>query len=305
MTGKELMLVLGGAVALGGGAAATYAVVGGQDQAPAPRVDTSELEARIEGLEKNQLRTAKALERIGDRIGRISEEVTKTRIEAAKAATAQRPPAGPGFPGFVHRGGTETEEGTEVRTGVRMGGREGGAFTLGEGIALSGDKLKALGGEEMAEAVQKALEGVREQLGSEDSPLAGMLKGFELRKLPKEERWAKAQEDLNLSPNQVDDLKSAAADFDEEMKGAMVTEKTEAGNGGTFTVRRTDFEKAAAARKRYQERVDQSLDTDQRKKWKDDGYANAFGSPGGTTTAISVGSFQVDTTKTEKTQDEE
>jgi hypothetical protein len=123
------------------------------------------------------------------------------------------------------------------------------------------------------------------------APLQGMLKGMQLRRLPEAERWQKAQDELNLTGSQVEDLKAATQRLDDDMKSSMVEETRTTDSGATLTVRKTDAVKSVEARKRYQESVDAALDTEQRKKWKNDGFANAFGRSGGGGTAISVMSF--------------
>ena len=52
--------------------------------------------------------------------------------------------------------------------------------------------------------------------------------------------------------------------------------------GGSFTLRRLDQEKAAAANRAYSDRLDRALTTDQRSKWKSGGWDHSFGKlPGG------------------------
>ena len=70
---------------------------------------------------------------------------------------------------------------------------------------------------------------------------------------------------------------------------AMVVEKRETTDGGHFEMRRLDWEKAKKAREDYNRSVDNTLDSDQRKKWRGGGYDHAFGKPGmGASNGISI-----------------
>ena len=52
-------------------------------------------------------------------------------------------------------------------------------------------------------------------------------------------------------------------------------------NGAKFRMSRPDPEKARTARQAYDDRVSNTLDSEQKKKWNSDGYSNAMGRSGG------------------------
>lgn len=300
MNGKELMLVLGGAIVLGGGAALAGLSLARSDAPTTPTVDTAAMDARMESIERSQARTAKSLERLSGTVDRLAQQVhqanvnaTKANQAAEKAVAASTDGAGPGHGGMRFLGGPESlkdlspeqraaAEAKMAELKERFGGLAAGG--MGPGVHV-------LNGEDLPEGVKDILTGLEDGIlnGSgmnlpeaATSALGGMLKGFELRRLPEAERWQKAREDLNLTSYQEDELKAANTALDADMKDAMVRETRDTKNGGKLTIARTDPTKMLAARKRYDERVDNALDTDQRKKWRENGYSNAFGkSPAG------------------------
>jgi hypothetical protein len=104
--------------------------------------------------------------------------------------------------------------------------------------------------------------------------------GMELRKLPETERWQKAKDDLGLTWNQVEDLKKAVADRDAAIKDSANVEKKTGPNGGTITISRSDPAKVAHAQADYHDRVNQTLNDEQKKNWQAKGYDHAFGKGG-------------------------
>lgn len=297
MTGKELVLVFAGAALLGSAAAAATQLALHDGSPREMVVDTSALEARMEQMERDQSRTAKSLERLAGTVDRVNEQLSLARSEAAeRAKTGPAADAGDAdgtFPAWTSDG--------KQRPRVQLLGGPGGAASLDalsaeqrEKVLASLNKLPEMMGAQALDVTDGELpEALRNAIGTMVGadgamPLEGMLKGMQLRRLPEAERWQKAQDELKLTGSQVEDLKSATQRLDDEMKGAMVEETRTTDGGGTLTIRRTDPEKSGAARKRYQESVDTTLDTEQRKKWRDGGYGNAFGRSGGGNMAISV-----------------
>lgn len=104
----------------------------------------------------------------------------------------------------------------------------------------------------------------------------------ELRSLSEEDRWARIQEELRLSVNQVDEIKAALAARKEALEAA--TEETEIDMGGFkgSISRVTDPEAHKAASEAFDERVERTLDNEQRKLWRDGAYKQALGVGGGT-----------------------
>jgi hypothetical protein len=294
MNGKELMLVIGAAVLGGGAAVAAFTLSKGAEPAD-PVVDTAAADKRMESVERSQARTAKSLERLSGTVDRLAQQVHQANVTASKANEAAEKAAAAnsgngssgGHPGFAMHGGKSLEDlSPEERAAA-----EAEMAKMKKHLGSFGPGIRMVSGENLSEGLRDVLSGLEgnllEGVGGEfaeaaSGALGGMLKGFELRRLPEAERWQKAQDDLNLTSYQMEELKSANTALDEDMKGAMINESRDTANGGKLTIRRTDPAKALEARKRYDERVNNSLDTEQRKKWRDNGYSNAFGkSPAG------------------------
>ena len=111
-------------------------------------------------------------------------------------------------------------------------------------------------------------------------------KAAELRGLPEEERWGKARDALGLTSYQEEELKAAVKERAEAMKGAMSVSTAESsdagGNGSTaVTIAMPDLEKVREARRKYDERVGKTLNAEQAKTWREEGYEQAMGGGGG------------------------
>lgn len=102
-----------------------------------------------------------------------------------------------------------------------------------------------------------------------------LVKGLRIRAMPEEERWQYAADTLRLNSVQVDEIKAAHTELQEALKEAVVEETTETG-GGTMTFRRVDGNKMRSARDAFQSRVDNALDSEQKKAWRDEGFDAAF-----------------------------
>jgi hypothetical protein len=122
--------------------------------------------------------------------------------------------------------------------------------------------------------------------------LKGVGSGLRLRMMPEDKRWEQAKTDVGLNDAQVETLKAAVAERDAAMKEAFeVEEETTAGTEGrldsTIRIRRLDPEKAASAQSNYRKRVNETLDENQRKSWREKGYDHAMGRhPGGGNGAV-------------------
>ncbi len=124
--------------------------------------------------------------------------------------------------------------------------------------------------------------GLRKALvGAMDGLPQRLRKAMELQQKTEEERWAAAREALGLVPSQEEELKAAIRERRDAMKDAMLKMEArdiKSADGNTqisFSV--PDPEKAAEARKRYDDRVNSTLNPDQSKKWREEGYEQALG----------------------------
>lgn len=164
---------------------------------------------------------------------------------------------------------------------------------------LAALETRPAGGE--AGAVASALQRMQEAqraVAIEGAPIA--ISGFgerfkkmsELRALPPEERWAKAREALGLTTTQEEELKAAIRERDEGMqevvKAAMQAREDAARDGAADAARGRAFDlvKMQEVRRRYDDRVAQTLNADQQKKWREEGYDRAMG--GGVDVVTSV-----------------
>jgi hypothetical protein len=262
MTGKDLTIALVASTLVGAaaGAATGLAVAPKerpQDQAAAAMPD------RLKAAEDALARTKTELAESRKTLAELQERVTKNEIAVAKAASA------PALLPQTIKGGPHI-----VRTGRR------GAVEVKDGDAAFGavdvDALKDAVGPE----INVALDGIRDQLGTIQGDFGSFGAGMELRKLPEAERWQKAKDDLGLTWNQVEDLKKAVADRDAAMKDAANVEKKSGPNGGTITISRPDPGKLAHAQADYHDKVNATLNDEQKKNWQSKGYDHAFGNGG-------------------------
>lgn len=270
MTGKEVAIVLGGAALLGGTAGAGAAALGRSDPpAPALLPDTGALERRLENLEKSLQDTRRERDELREQVASL-----RVSVEQVSATTAA--------------GAHESRDLDPAIANLSDGARPDAAQKLLQALARAkadghhggGAVFLKNGGHEVAgelvglpeEATKAALEEVN-----------GLMAGIGRRGLSEADRWKKASEEVGVSDAQVEELKSAVADRDRALEEAFVTEKSEDdGKGGSFTLRRMDTEKAAAANRAYSDRLDRTLTTDQRSKWKSGGWDHSFGRlPGG------------------------
>jgi len=120
--------------------------------------------------------------------------------------------------------------------------------------------------------------------------LKGLTKSFELRRLPEEERWAKARDEVGLTRVQEDEIRAALAERDQAIEESMNVERDEDDGNTRISIRSMDFAKTSAANEAYRKRVDNTLNDNQKKSWRESGYDNAFGRGAmGSATVISIG----------------
>jgi hypothetical protein len=277
VTGKELVVVLGGAVAFGGAAGAAGAALSRGDAppaaAPAARGDAT-LEGRLAALEE-RLRDAEA------RRDELAGEVRTLRERPVPMAPFPAPRGDAGeTAGFLAP--TETLDRAIEWEGADL---EGGKLEarIREALAAAGKsgldaESTALEARRLATAAE--IEATREATRTLAEDLRGVAAGFGLRALPEAERWDKAKQELGLTDSQVSDLKDASAARAKAIDDAFVTTKSEEdGRGSSFVLRTLDRTKADAAEADWAAKRDAILGEDQRRDWKGMGYDHAFGGP--------------------------
>jgi hypothetical protein len=275
MTGRDLTIAIAAAAIVGGAAGALASLATAPKTETTPAEPPAEFAARLKSAEDALARTQAALENSRKTVNELSERVTAAEIKSAREAAAGA--AAPNNAGPV-RVGRHRAADAAAAPGAEQAMPVFDAADLGDGLAVELGKVLAANGEEM---------------GGMASELKSLQAGLALRKLPEADRWEKAKDDLGLTWNQVEDLKKAVAARDEAMKNAMTTENKTNANGGAVTIKRPDAGKAAHATADYHDRVNATLNEDQRKSWNSKGYDHAFGSgpvggAGGATMVMSI-----------------
>jgi len=267
MTGKELTMALVGAALVGAAAGAATGFAVASKEKPAEQT-ASDVTDRLKAAENQLARTQKALDDSHKTLAELQERVTKSEIATAKLAAT---------PAFAPQ---TIQPGTHVfragRRGAVVGTKTDGKD---DDAAFGAIDVQALG-DAVGPEINVALDGLRDQLGTMQGDLGSFGAGMELRKLPEAERWQKAKDDLGLGWNQVEDLKKAVADRDAAIKDAANVEKKNGPNGGTITISRPDPAKLAHAQADYHDRVNATLNDEQKKGWQAKGYDHAFGKGG-------------------------
>jgi hypothetical protein len=295
MTGKELLLVLVGAAtaAAAGGIAATTIM----NDTTSNNADQTALLDRLDKLNAGIEDTNSILETNAREISGL-----RGRMEAVESGLHGR------------RAAPLTTE-----SGRRHVERAGSATIEEVGDGRSVDFSTSFEGaeDEMKAHMEEALKGLKASLADGSQPvrigrilgengeiagitgaLEGLQRSFELRALPEGERWDKAREELGLNDVQVDEIKAALEERDAAIDESMVVERDEDDGSSRISVRRMDFAKTREANEAYKKRVDNVLNDDQKKSWKDKGYENAFGRGAmGTATVISIGSITNDSSE--------
>ncbi len=108
---------------------------------------------------------------------------------------------------------------------------------------------------------------------------------LDLLRKTEDERWTAIREALSLNDVQEAELKAALKERDTALRDLTKIEQHEVtGADGNTTmsmkVSHPDPEKAREVRTRYDDRVNASLNADQAKKWREDGYEAAAGGGG-------------------------
>jgi hypothetical protein len=266
MTAKDLLLVV--AVAAGAGGAAAFAAGLTHEPPPPPADDASaKILERLDRIENALAGSREDAKRAREAAADLSERVAAVEIEQRKAAQ----PGGPG--------GDDAASAEPVRRIRRA---------LGPRAAIDhGDVQIAFGGEAEEfpldkEGLKIAIPHLEKELEGIGGELKGLSNGMRLRMLPEDKRWEQAKTDLGLSDTQVDTLKRAVEERDAAMKDAFQVEEESAGaDDSSIRIRRIDPEKASAAQADYRRKVDDALDENQRKGWRENGYDHAMGKHGG------------------------
>jgi hypothetical protein len=294
MTGKELLLVLvGAATAAGAGGVAAATLM---NDAPAGDGDSTALLERLDKLGTSLDDTNEILAESRDEIGGL-----RTRIEAVELGmhgsrgAPTTTDSGRRRVGSMHLGSTRVEEvgdGEEVEFASSFAGTEEEMQAhMDKAMKALGEKLQTGGGSPRLGTLFS--EDVR--LEGLTSSLSGLTKSFELRRLPENERWDRAREEVGLTDMQVEEIQAAIEERDKAIDESMVIEREEEDGASRFSVRRMDLDKTREANEAYRKRVDNTLNDDQKKAWKDNGYENAFGRGAmGTATVISIGTMTHD-----------
>lgn len=257
-------------------AGATAGIAGGMIRG----ADTSEADANAAltaQLDKIESRLAATLDELKESRTELAD--LKDRVSAAETAARDVQQAfkdGGGTldgesprPGRARRTATVTgPDGKELPVGVKRlplrSGEMGGFSFSTDGADGEGNVEMVLGSPEIQGELTKAMQ--------------GLTNSFRLRGMPEDKRWEKAREELGLNDGQIDALKQAVAARDAAMKDSMRIEQESNGTDGSrITIRGMDPEKAQVANKAYEDKVNETLDENQRKGWNEKGYSHAFG----------------------------
>ena len=127
-------------------------------------------------------------------------------------------------------------------------------------------------------------------------------KSMELRQKSEEDRWTAAREALGLVPSQEEELKAAIKERSEAIRDAVLKMETRDlkggdGNGTQISFSMPDPEKMREAKRRYDDRVNATLNGEQAKKWREDGYEQALGA---SPMAFTMATFKTDAVPAEK-----
>ncbi len=103
------------------------------------------------------------------------------------------------------------------------------------------------------------------------------LKTMKLRSLAEEDRWAAASEKVGLNDTQVREIQEATRNRDIEFERATSHEISTDDDGSMRKVVHVDAEIRQAADEAYTDRVSRTLNNEQRKQWRSEGFEGAFG----------------------------
>ncbi len=295
MTGKELVLLLvGSAAAAGAGGVGAARLI---NDGPANDAGQSALLARLDELGASLEATNGILTESRDEIGALRGrmEAVELRLNGARAAalttaSGRRHVAAP-----ARRGATTLRSGEDGVLDLTTAGEGGVPVQLEKALAGLAESLGEHAGGGMIGTMIEGGGSLRVLNGELGGTLAGLRRSFALRRLPEEERWEKAREDVGLNDVQIDEIRSALVERDAAIERAMVVARDESDGNAGISVRRLDFAKTREADQAYRKRVDNTLNDQQKKAWNDGGYDRAFGnSATGTATVISIGTITSD-----------
>lgn len=257
-------------------AGATAGIAGGMIRG----ADTSDADANAAltaQLDKIESRLAATLDELKESRTELAD--LKDRVSAAELAARDVQQA------FKDAGGTldgESPRPGRARRTASITGPDGKELPVGTRRIRLGDGEKggfsfSTGGEDGEGDVEMVL-GSPEIQGELTKAMQGITNSFRLRGMPEEKRWEKAREELGLNDGQIETLKQAVAARDAAMKDSMKIEQESNGTDGSrITIRGMDPEKAQVANKAYEDKVNETLDENQRKGWNEKGYSHAFG----------------------------
>jgi exonuclease VII small subunit len=245
MKTRDLVIVTAVTLIVGGAAGALAAGLVGSSQAAQPTRD-AELSERVRHLELALEETRGRLKSAERSRDHLSEKLTGAEMRLSEVeregpdTLAANDPAEAASAAIREVMGGLQDGRKPGRRSFRIGGRNGAVIALGDAL------------EEFKKAAT-------------------------LRRLPEEERWQKAIDELRLTDGQVAELQDAVTARDEALTAASTTTEVTLDGGGTFKTNSLDHEKAEQANQAYDDRVANALDNDQREAWKDKGYEGAFG----------------------------
>ena len=297
MTGKELVLLLGGTgLAAGGGGIAAANVLA----QPAEARDDSALIERLDEIAGQVEATRAALDESRTEQRRMQRRMQQIDIEVGQASRLAAQPAAArsvlssAVPGVWSTSATERGDAAE-EVARRL---EGVSQRLGTLIEADGSKIATSLGTTLA-GTEIEVEGLEQLTSHISSRLSGLTKGLELRLLPEEQRWKRAREELGLSQVQEDEIKAAITARNDALSTALDVRKDHEGEGVTMTVKTVDPASIRKAQEAYDKRVQNVLNDEQRKGWKDGGFDNAFGGASSTPHVFVTGATITTTTTTD------
>ena len=265
MNGKELGLVVVGAVLFGGGAGALAAHLVGSG--PAAVSDDT---------------------RFGDRVERLENALSDTRVELKKSQRARDHLEERLTKSELRLSGVLNDRGTGARNSVGAAGS--GPEDAGDAGVAHAARTRQVDTEQRKAELGMRAKVLRSSITHLSTDFAAKMKKYKLaaklRALPEDERWEKAREEMYLTDGQVTELQSAIAERDHLLKAARKQTEIELPDGNKFTTTTVDPTQMKTAQKAFSDRVDGVLNSDQKTAWSDKGYDQAFGNRRGARTMM-------------------
>lgn len=283
MTGKDLILVVlvAGIAGAAAGIGATLAQPAAAPEMPA------DLVARLDRIETALARAGEEQKAAKDANATLNEKLTGLQMDVGNLRQTVDTRS-------------DDDAGEVLAPGEFRRGRAVRRVALADGkpVQIEGGHMVLGGPGAQIEFATPELAQVSEEVAKR---MRSVSAGMRLRMLPEAERWKKAQDELHLSDAQVDALKRAVADRDAAIKEAMKVETSNENGGTVLRFSSMDPAKAATANQDFERRVNDTLDADQEKTWKESGYDHAFGGRGGGAVVLSAATIEM-STDDEKTQ---